>query len=115
MVAVTGALPSRPDGSGSARLGIPIFGSNFWDPHWKRNSNSVFDSKNSGQIFFFQILLFKNREIGIRIPKFGIPKKINVGIQYTFILQVMSIMICQPVGLTMSNHMDLGTIWQWQS
>jgi hypothetical protein len=36
------------------RLGIPIFGSNFWDPHWKRNSDSVFDSKDSSRIFFFK-------------------------------------------------------------
>ncbi len=34
------------------RLGILIFGSDFWDPHWKRNSNSVFDSKDSGRFFF---------------------------------------------------------------
>ena len=33
-------------------LGIPIFGSNFWDPHWKQNPNSVFDSEDSGWIFF---------------------------------------------------------------
>jgi hypothetical protein len=35
-----------------SRLGIPIFGSDFWDPHWKRNSDSVFDSEDSGWIFF---------------------------------------------------------------
>jgi hypothetical protein len=34
------------------RLGIPIFGSDFWDPHCKRNSDSVFDSKDSGRFFF---------------------------------------------------------------
>jgi hypothetical protein len=33
-------------------LGIPIFGSNFWDPHCKRNFDSVFDSKVSGHFFF---------------------------------------------------------------
>ncbi len=33
-------------------LGIPIFGSDFRDPHCKRNSDSVFDSKNSGGFFF---------------------------------------------------------------
>jgi hypothetical protein len=33
-------------------LGILIFGSNFWDPHWKWNSDSVFDSRDSGRIFF---------------------------------------------------------------
>jgi hypothetical protein len=33
-------------------LGIPIFGSKFWDPHRKQNSDSVFDSKDSDRIFF---------------------------------------------------------------
>jgi hypothetical protein len=33
--------------------------------------------------FVFWIPLLKNQEIGIPVPKFGIPKKINVGIQYT--------------------------------
>jgi hypothetical protein len=65
------------------RLGIPIFGSDFWDPHWKRNSGSVSDSEDSGRKKFKQIPLLKNREIGILIPKFRIPKKINVGVQYT--------------------------------
>jgi hypothetical protein len=44
-------------------LGIPIFGSNFWDPHWKRNFDSIFNSKDFS---------------GIPIP-FSIPK-ISVGI-----------------------------------
>jgi hypothetical protein len=56
-------------------LGIPIFGSDFWDPHQKRNSGSVSDSKNSGRKNFNQIPLLKNREIEIPIPKFGIQKK----------------------------------------
>jgi hypothetical protein len=63
-----------------ARLGIPIFGSNFWDPHWKRNSGSVSNFEDSGRKIFNQIPLLKNQEIGILILKFGIPKKINVGI-----------------------------------
>ncbi len=79
-----------PRGSWS-RLGIPIFGSNFWDPHRKQNSDSVFDSKDSGRIFF-RILLLKNWVIGIPIPKFRIPKKINAGIQYT-----SSCMWCQSL------------------
>ncbi len=33
-------------------LGVLVFGSNFWDPNCKQNSNSVFDSKDSGRIFF---------------------------------------------------------------
>ncbi len=35
-----------------SRLGIPIFGSDFWGPHRRRNSNSVYDSEDSGRIFF---------------------------------------------------------------
>jgi hypothetical protein len=35
-----------------AWLGILIFGSNFQDPHQKWNSDSIFDSGDSGQIFF---------------------------------------------------------------
>jgi hypothetical protein len=35
-----------------AWLGIPMFGSNFWDPHQKQNSDFVFDSKDSSRIFF---------------------------------------------------------------
>ncbi len=52
-------------------LGIPIFGSNFWDPHRKQNSDSIFDSGDSSQIFFW-IPLLKNCQIRIPIPKFGI-------------------------------------------
>ncbi len=40
--------------TGKSRLGIPIFGSNFWDPHWKWNSDSVFNSEDSSRIFFFK-------------------------------------------------------------
>ncbi len=50
-------------------------GSDFWDPHRKRNSDSVFDSEDSGLIFFLRIPLLKNREIRILIAKFGIQKK----------------------------------------
>ncbi len=72
-------LDSRLRNVGSIRplkswLGIPIFGSNFWDPHWKWNSDSVFDSEDTGRICFW-IRLLKNWETGIPIPKFGIPKK----------------------------------------
>ncbi len=38
----------------AARLGIPIFGSNFWDPHCKRNSDFIFDSKDSGWNLFLK-------------------------------------------------------------
>jgi hypothetical protein len=37
-----------------AWLGIPIFGSNFWDPHWKRNLDFVFDSGDCGRKYFFE-------------------------------------------------------------
>ncbi len=63
-------------------LGIPIFGSNFWDPHQKRNSDSVFDSGDSGRKFFLNSAV-ENWQIKIPIPWFGIPKKNNVGTQYT--------------------------------
>jgi hypothetical protein len=56
-----------------ARLGIPIFGSNFWDPHCKRNSDSVFDSEDSGRKIFFEFRCLESQKIGIPIPKFEIP------------------------------------------
>ncbi len=37
-----------------ARLGNLIFGSDFWDPYRKRNSDSVFDSEDSSRNFFFE-------------------------------------------------------------
>jgi hypothetical protein len=71
-------LPSSVSfGGQSAWLGIPIFGSDIWDPHRKRNSGSVSDSEDSGRKIFNQIPLLKNREIGISISKFGIQKKIT--------------------------------------
>ena len=53
-------------------LGIPIFGSNFWDPHRKRNSDPVFDSEDSGRKIFFEFRCLESQKIGILIPKFGI-------------------------------------------
>ena len=56
-----------------ARLGIPIFGSNFWDPHCKQNSDSVFDSEDSGRIFF-EIPMSgesENRNSDSKIRNFG--------------------------------------------
>ncbi len=44
------APPQKVDSD--AWLGIPIFGSIFWDLHQKRNFDSVFDSKDSGGFFF---------------------------------------------------------------
>jgi hypothetical protein len=66
---------SNCTGLAQPRLGIPIFGSGFWDPHRKQNSGSVSDSEDSGRKNFNQIPLLKNQEIGIWIPKFRILKK----------------------------------------
>jgi hypothetical protein len=38
----------------SAWSGILIFGSDFWDPHKKQNSDFVFDSKDSGWKIFLE-------------------------------------------------------------
>jgi hypothetical protein len=51
-----------------------IFGSNFWDPHPKLNSDSISDSGYSGH--FLKILLLKSHPIGVQICKIwnsGIP------------------------------------------
>ncbi len=50
-----------------AWLGIPIFGSDFLDPHCKRNSDSVFDSKDSGRIFFWKFRCLESQKIVIPI------------------------------------------------
>jgi hypothetical protein len=47
-------LHAHKDAPSFAWLGIPIFGSNFWDPHWKQNSDFVFDSKDSGRKTFLE-------------------------------------------------------------
>jgi hypothetical protein len=53
-------------------LGISIFGSDFWDPHCKQNSDSVFDSEDSGWKIFFEFRCLESQKIEIPIPKFGI-------------------------------------------
>ncbi len=88
-------------------MGIPIFGSDSWDPHRKQNSRSVSDSEDSGRKIFERIPLLKNQEIGIPIPKFGIPKEKKSRNSIHLISRMMSIVIGQPEGLTMSNHMDV--------
>ncbi len=55
-----------------AWLGILIFGSDFWDPHCKQNSDSVFDSEDSGRKIFFEFGYLESQKIGILVPKFGI-------------------------------------------
>jgi hypothetical protein len=93
----------------SAWLRIPIFGSDFWDPHWKRNSDSVFDSKDSGQNFFLNSAVEKsinwNFDSEIRNSKKN--KRMN---SIHLISHRTSIVIGQLVDLPMLNCMDIGTI-----
>ncbi len=61
-------MMETPKGCGHhAWLGIPIFGSDFWDPHRKRNSDSVFDSKDVGRILFLKFGCLECQKIGILI------------------------------------------------
>jgi hypothetical protein len=53
----------------AAWLGIPIFGSNFWDLHQKQKSISVIDSGNSGQNFFLKFQCLESQKIEIPICK----------------------------------------------
>jgi hypothetical protein len=52
------------------RLGISIFGSDFWDPHPRRNSDSVYNSGDSGWIFFLKFQFLESQKIGIPICDF---------------------------------------------
>ncbi len=92
-----------------AWLGIPILGSNFWDPHQKQNSNSVFYAGYSGRNFFW-IPLLKSHQIGIPIPKYGIPNFVLCRNSIHLILHETLIAIAQLADLTMLNCMDIGTI-----
>jgi hypothetical protein len=47
-------------------LGIPIFGSDFWDPHCEQNSDSSFDSGDFGG-FFLKFGCLESQKIGIPI------------------------------------------------
>jgi hypothetical protein len=55
-------------------LGIPIFGSDFWDPHWSEIPVS-FPIPEIPVGIFVRIPLLKSHQIGIPILKFGIPRK----------------------------------------
>ncbi len=55
-----------------AWLGIPIFTSDFWDPHRKQNSNSVFDSKDSGWNYFWNSGVWRVRKLEFRFAIFRI-------------------------------------------
>ncbi len=94
-------------GNWGTKLGIPIFGSDFWDPYWKQDSDSVFDSEDSGRIFFLisAVEKLRNRNSDSKIRN---SKKKLCRNSIHLISHVMSIVIGQPGGLTMSNHMDLG-------
>ncbi len=64
-------------------LGISIFGSDFWDPYWKRNFDSIFDSKNSGGKIFSNSAVEKLTKSEFQFQNLEFQKKIHVGIQYT--------------------------------
>jgi hypothetical protein len=59
-----------PMGHLLSRLGIPIFGSDFWAPHRRWNSDSVYDSEDSGQIFFLKFRFLESQKIRIPICNF---------------------------------------------
>ncbi len=90
-------------------LGNLIFGSDFWDSHQKRNSDSVFDSKDSGQKFFSNAPVEKSRNQNSDSIILNSETNTHRN-SIHLILHAMSIMIGQLVGLTMSNHMDVGLI-----
>ncbi len=46
-----------------------MFGSDFCEPHRKRNSDSVFDSEDSGGDFFLKFRCLESQKIGITICK----------------------------------------------
>ncbi len=64
-----------------AWLGIPIFGSDFWDPNWKQNSNSIFNPGNSGR-FIFEFLCWKIDKSEFCFRNSKLQKKLLVGTQY---------------------------------
>jgi hypothetical protein len=77
------AIPPPSKAAGClAWLGIPIFGSNFWDPHRKRNSDSVFDSKDSGQKIFREFHCWKNEKSEFRFQNLEFRIWFYVGSQY---------------------------------
>jgi hypothetical protein len=68
-----GNSKSRGGGSGVRQrrqqwswLGIPIFGSDFWDPHCSQDSNSMFDSEHSGWKMLLKFRCLESQKI--RIP-----------------------------------------------
>jgi hypothetical protein len=90
----------------SPRLGIPIFGYDFWDPHRKRNSGSISDSEDSGRKNFNEnsaVEKSRNQNSDSEIRNSKKNQRRNL---ILLISRMMSIVIGQSVGLRMSNHMD---------
>jgi hypothetical protein len=48
-------------------LEIPIFGSDFWDPHCKQNSDFVFNSEDSSRFLFLKFRCLESQKIRILI------------------------------------------------
>jgi hypothetical protein len=48
-------------------LGFLILNSDFWDPHWKQISDSVFNSEDYGRIVFLKFWCLESQKIGIPI------------------------------------------------
>jgi hypothetical protein len=90
-------LQKKADHNGNVHCEVPrgmyglpqaglVGNSNFWFQFLGPPSKVEFQFHFQFQrfwSFFLRILLLKSQEIGILIPKFGIPKKMDVGIQYT--------------------------------
>ncbi len=91
-----------------AWLGIPIFGSDFWEPHWKQISYSVFDSEDSGRKIFLEFRCWKIKKSEFWFQIQNSKKKRMCSIHLNS--QKTSIVIGQLVGPTMPNHMDVGII-----
>jgi hypothetical protein len=49
-----------------SKMAIPIFGSDFWDPHCKQNSNSIFDSEDSGRKLSLNSNVWRVRKLEFR-------------------------------------------------
>ncbi len=84
-----------------AWLGIPIFGSDFWDPHWKRNSHFIFDSKDSSRKIFLEFRCWKIEKSTFQFRNLEFQKKNKHRNSIHLISCMMSILIGQPVGFVM--------------
>ncbi len=84
-----------------AWLGIPIFGSDFWDPHRKWNSDSVFDSEDSSRKIFLEFCCWKIEKSKFQFQNSEFREKKTHKNSIHLISCMMSILIGQPVGLMM--------------